>query len=73
MLCERYGRERVVAGYHERTLSPDQKERWLFEPVDCRNFDSLDRIIGYYEIGAIYHLAAMLVPRCHVRDMLENL
>lgn len=62
-LCARYGRERIVAGYHERALTQEQKGRWLFEPVDCRDFDIIDRIIGYYEIGTIYHLAAMLSAR----------
>ena len=55
-----YGNDNVVAGGHR--TKPDEKllSGGPFETVDCGDVNQVRNIIDKYNIGTIYHLAAIL-------------
>jgi nucleoside-diphosphate-sugar epimerase len=59
-LRERYGSDRVVAS-DIRVPSPDRSlGDGPFERVDCTHIREIDHAVRRYDVGAIYHLAALL-------------
>ncbi len=59
-LRERYGQSIVVATDIRRDVNTEVIEAGPFEILDCRNGESLQRLIEKYRIDTIYHLAALL-------------
>lgn len=59
-LRERYGGDNVVCGIHRRKPPVEISESGPCEVVDCTDISSIKRIVDKYNIGTIYHLAAML-------------
>lgn len=57
---ERYGGDNVIAGAHNTKLSEELLNSGPHEYFDCCNLISLHAIILKYDIGIIYHLAAIL-------------
>lgn len=56
-LRERYGEDAVVAS---DIRMPPRGDDGPFEFVDCTNLRSLNEVIRRYDVGTIYHLAALL-------------
>jgi nucleoside-diphosphate-sugar epimerase len=59
-LRERYGSDNVVAGGHRTKPSEELLKGGPFEIVDCSNINQLIEVVKKYDIGTIYHLAAVL-------------
>ena len=59
-LRDRYGNENVIATGHN--TRPDQQlfDSGPFRFIDCTDIKSIQEIVKEYNVGTIYHLAAML-------------
>ncbi len=60
VLRERYGAENVVAGGRKTKPSPELRDSGPFEVVDCTDVEAVEAVVKKYQIGTIYHLAALL-------------
>ena len=58
-LAERYGEDRIVAS-DIRVPQFDSSTKGTFEHVDCTHIREIDHAVRRHDIGAIYHLAALL-------------
>ncbi len=58
-LRARFGEDRVVAS-DIRVPAPRAKREGPFEHVDCTHIREIEHAVRVHEIGAIYHLAALL-------------
>jgi len=58
-LREHYGRDRVIAS-DIRVPPVDASSDGPFEHVDCTHIREIDHAVRRHEVGAIYHLAALL-------------
>jgi nucleoside-diphosphate-sugar epimerase len=59
-LRRRYGADRVVASDY-RTMAADlPATEGIFEQVDCTRIEQIQEAVRRYDVGAIYHLAALL-------------
>jgi nucleoside-diphosphate-sugar epimerase len=59
-LRERYGNDNVVAGGRKTAPSPELRDSGPFEVCDCVDIDVVRKVVEKYEVGTIYHLAAIL-------------
>ncbi len=59
-LRERYGADRVVASDHRMMPADAIVAEGPFEQVDCTRIEQIQEAVRRYNIGAIYHLAALL-------------
>jgi nucleoside-diphosphate-sugar epimerase len=59
-LRKRYGNDNVVAGGRKTKPSEKLLNSGPFEVVDCTDMDALRKVVKKYDIGIIYHLAAIL-------------
>jgi nucleoside-diphosphate-sugar epimerase len=59
-LRERYGADNVVACGRKTKPSPQLRDSGPFEFADCTEDEPLDELIRKYEVGTVYHLAALL-------------
>jgi nucleoside-diphosphate-sugar epimerase len=59
-LRERYGNDTVVAGGRKTAPSPELRDSGPFEVCDCVDIEGVRKVVKKYEIGTIYHLAAIL-------------
>lgn len=59
-LRDRYGAEQVVASDIRMTQAAGGGEEELFEHLDCTNPADILAVVRRYDIGTIYHLAALL-------------
>jgi nucleoside-diphosphate-sugar epimerase len=59
-LRERYGNDNVVACGRKTQPSKELKESGPFEFADCTEEERLDEVVKRYDVGTIYHLAAIL-------------
>jgi nucleoside-diphosphate-sugar epimerase len=59
-LRERYGNDNVVAGGRKTAPSPELRDSGPFEVCDCVDIEGVRKVVKKYEIGTIYHLAAIL-------------
>ena len=59
-LRDRYGSDNVIAGGHRTKPSKELLEGGPFEIVDCGDLNQLTEVIKKYNIGTVYHLAAIL-------------
>ena len=59
-LKHRYGADRVVASDHRNLAADAGGAECSFEDVDCTRIDDIQRVVRRHDIGAIYHLAALL-------------
>lgn len=60
VLRERYGNDNVVACGRKTPPSKALKESGPFEFADCTEEEKLDEVVKRYDVGTIYHLAAIL-------------
>ena len=58
-LRAKYGPERVIAS-DIREGNEDLMESGPFEVLDATDYDALEEVVAYYEIGEVYLMAAML-------------
>jgi len=56
-LRERYGADAVIAS---DIKAPEGASEGLFERLDCTVSEAVDRVVTHYDVGTIYHLAALL-------------
>ncbi len=59
-LRKRYGNDQVVAVGHKKKPSDELLNSGPFEFIEVTNYDELEKIVKKYNIGTIYHLAAIL-------------
>ncbi|MCG7844330.1 MAG: NAD-dependent epimerase/dehydratase family protein [Methanomassiliicoccales archaeon] len=59
-LRKRYGNDRVIAVGHSRAPSKEVVESGTYEQANIMDANSIERLCERYEIGTIYHLAAVL-------------
>ena len=59
-LRDRYGSDNVIAGGHRTKPSKELLDGGPFEIVDCGDLNQLTEVIKKYNIGTVYHLAAIL-------------
>ena len=59
-LRERYGADRVVASDTRMMPADATATDGPFEQVDCTQIDQIQEAVRRYDVGAIYHLAALL-------------
>jgi len=59
-LRKRYGGDNVIAAGHKRQPSETLLTSGPFEYVDLSNEESIEKAIRKYDVGTIYHLAAVL-------------
>lgn len=59
-LRERYGSDNVVACGRKTQPSPELRDSGPFEFADCTEEERLDEVVKRYDVGTIYHLAAIL-------------
>ena len=59
-LREKHGSDNVVAGGRKTQPSPELRDSGPFEVVDCTDVKAVEAAVKKYEIGTIYHLAALL-------------
>jgi len=59
-LRKKYGKDNVVAVGHKRVPSDKLLHSGPFEYVDVTDKQSIEKIVGKYDIDTIYHLAAVL-------------
>lgn len=59
-LRKRYGNDNVVAGGRKTKPSEKLLNSGPFEVVDCTDMDTLRSVVKKYDVGTIYHLAAIL-------------
>jgi len=59
-LRERYGDERVIAGYRSSPLPREVSSGGPSVQVDVSDFGALEQVVTHHDVGAIYHLAAVL-------------
>ena len=59
-LRKRYGERNVIAAGHKRKPRDSLLESGLFEYVDVTRRNDLEKVVKKYDIGIIYHLAAVL-------------
>jgi nucleoside-diphosphate-sugar epimerase len=59
-LRERYGNDNVVACGRKTQPSPELRDSGPFEFADCTEEERLDEVVKRYDVGTIYHLAAIL-------------
>lgn len=69
-LQERFGMERVVAS-DVRSLPPDRPIReGPFEVLDCTDRSRLEEVVEKYNVGTLYHLAAILSAKAEAQPEL---
>jgi len=59
-LRERYGGDRVIAAGHRTPPSPSLRDSGPFVTLDVTKKQELEEIIQSYNVGTVYHLAAIL-------------
>ena len=59
-LRQRYGADRVVASDLRMMPSAAAHAEGLFEHVDCTKLPQIQEVVRRHDVGAIYHLAALL-------------
>ena len=59
-LRERYGADRIVASDTRMMPADATAAEGPFEQVDCTQIDQIQEAVRRYDVGAIYHLAALL-------------
>jgi nucleoside-diphosphate-sugar epimerase len=59
-LRERYGNENVVATGHKTEPSPKLRDSGPFAFIDVTRRETVDEVVGKYNIDTIYHMAAIL-------------
>lgn len=59
-LRERYGNDNVIACGRKTAPSDDLKNSGPFEFADCTEEERIDEVVKRYDVGTIYHLAAIL-------------
>ncbi len=59
-LRKKFGNDNVVCGMHRRKPPAEISESGPCEVVDCTNISSIKGAVDKYNVGTIYHLAAML-------------
>jgi nucleoside-diphosphate-sugar epimerase len=59
-LHERYGAERVVASDVRMMPASTAATAGTYEQVDCTQLHQIQEVVRHYDIGTIYHLAALL-------------
>jgi nucleoside-diphosphate-sugar epimerase len=59
-LREKFGSDNVVAGGRKTKPSAELRDSGPFEVVDCTDAKAVDCVVKKYQIGTIYHLAALL-------------
>lgn len=59
-LRDRYGADNVVACGRKTKPSPALRDSGPFEFADCTEEEPLENLIKKYEVGTVYHLAALL-------------
>ncbi|MEA1913104.1 MAG: NAD-dependent epimerase/dehydratase family protein [candidate division WOR-3 bacterium] len=59
-LRKKYGNENVVAAGHKTKPTEEMRTSGPFEFIDVTSRESIERVIKKYNIGTIYHLAAIL-------------
>ena len=60
VLRERYGNQNVVAAGHHTQPGAELRDSGPFEFIDVAKEESLEAVIDKYDIGTIYHMAAIL-------------
>ncbi|MCK4580474.1 MAG: L-threonine 3-dehydrogenase [Dehalococcoidia bacterium] len=69
-LRQRYGNDNVVATGHRTKPSQELLDSGPFEFIDCTAVDTLEKVVKKYDVGSIYHLAAMLSAVAEARPQL---
>ena len=69
-LRQRYGNDNVVATGHRTKPSQELLDSGPFEFIDCTAVDTLEKVVKEYDVGSIYHLAAMLSAVAEARPQL---
>ncbi|MBE9513792.1 MAG: L-threonine 3-dehydrogenase [Chloroflexi bacterium] len=69
-LRQRYGNDNVVATGHRTKPSQELLDSGPFEFIDCTAVDTLEKVVKEYDVGTIYHLAAMLSAVAEARPQL---
>lgn len=59
-LRERYGNDRVVASDVRLPQAGESSDGLPFAHVDCTHIREIDQVVQRYDVGSIYHLAALL-------------
>jgi len=59
-LRKKYGKDNVIAAGHKRRPSEKLSASGPFEYVDATDKANVEKVVKKYEIGTIYHLAAVL-------------
>ncbi|MCK4542867.1 MAG: L-threonine 3-dehydrogenase [Spirochaetales bacterium] len=59
-LRKKYGDDKVVAVGHRTQPSEKLRNSGLFDFMDCTNIKQVENTVKKYDIGTIYHLAAVL-------------
>jgi nucleoside-diphosphate-sugar epimerase len=59
-LRARYGPENVIAAGHRTLPGPELRDSGPFEFVDVIQRQDLERVVQQYNVGTIYHMAAVL-------------
>jgi nucleoside-diphosphate-sugar epimerase len=59
-LRKRYGRDNVIAAGHKRKPSKKLLNSGPFEHVEVTRRETIENVVNKYDIGTIYHLAAIL-------------
>ncbi|MDP7650632.1 MAG: NAD-dependent epimerase/dehydratase family protein [Rhodospirillales bacterium] len=59
-LRERYGADRIVASDYRTMPADAPAPEGIFEQVDCTRIEQIQEAVRRYDVGAIYHLAALL-------------
>ena len=62
-LRQRYGADRVVASHHSMMAADATAAEGPFEQVDCTRTEQIHDAVRRYDVGAVYHLAALLSAR----------
>ncbi len=60
VLRKKYGNDNVIACGHSKQPSDELKNSGPFEFLDARNYAEVETVVKKYDIGVIYHLAALL-------------
>lgn len=59
-LRERYGRDRVIASDIRMPAKTNAGSERGFEHLDCTELHQIQEVVSRHDVGAIYHLAALL-------------
>ncbi len=59
-LRKRYGNDNIIAAGHRTKPSPELRDSGPYTFVDATDRDAVDKTVEEYDVGTIYHLAAIL-------------